>query len=197
MNFGLFTSITIGGLLLLTIFALQERYMQNSIDLTMDETTMQDVHTLQEIINYDFKKIGYDRTRKINSAITLADSNRIDFKANLDNTGPVENVEWNFSNDQVLSSENPFDHVLTRDENGVKTTFNSAVVVKFHITYYQKGSDTPMAFPITGSSLNEIRRIKVELICESMVPSIGDNANQKPHYIPSTWQEVFTPLNLN
>lgn len=204
MNLGLVTSYIIGGMLMLGILALSLNMSRSASELTLSHTTGRHVRTISEMLSYDIPKIGYDRTEKIPNPITIADSNRIVFYSNIDNTGNVEEIRWEFTTNAVSATENPNDYVLVR-RTKVKTTGVdidktdiTLGVTRFRIRYYSdygmaEGSE--MSTPITGADLNQIRQIEIEVVCETPERMKG-MWSISGGYIKSAWVKRFSPRNL-
>ncbi len=193
MDTGIVISYIIGGLLLLAILFMNMNVGQSSNELTMRQMTQQHVKTVSEILSHDFQKIGYDRFEKIPNAITIAESNRIRFESNIDNSGSTEVVEWFYDSSTSLSSStNPDAHPLQRTISGDVTNMNVGVT-SFEITYMDKDFNE-LATPVPSGQLNDIRHIKVEMVISSKEAMGTRNGGSK--YIRSPLEKTFTPKNL-
>lgn len=196
MNIGIVTSFVVGGILLLAILAMNLNISQSSSSLTMRQITQQNVKTVADFLHYDFPKIGYDTLSTIPDAITLAESNRIVFKSNIDNAGARETVEWIFDTSAPVSGgTNPDDYILKRIVDGVPSALPVGVT-RFHITYTDEDLN-PISSPVgTQSERNDIRHIKINLTVSSK-EKIGGTGPGDGNYLHSPWETTFTPKNLN
>ena len=189
MNTGIITSFIVSGILLLAILAMNMNISRSSSELTMRQISQQHTNTAAELLNYDFPKIGYDEYAIINNPISVAQSNRIKFESNLNNSGSTEIVEWKFDN----SGATPSDYKLYRIVDGDLTKLNGRIP-KFTIRYYDKDK-LELSTPISGSTLDNIRYIKVNFTISSKekLGKVGGSGE----YIFSPWQKTYAPKNLS
>lgn len=178
----------IGGLILLMILKLN--LFANSSGVTSDNELklQQNAKTLAEIINYDFRKIGYQCD---STAIAVADSNRIKFYADIDRNNTVDVVEYYASDStQSLGTENPRDIVLYRKVNGVAMGGPSLGLTKIKLSYLDQ-------FNIVTNILANIRYIKVELWVESTIKEMESNfVNPNHPYLFTYWEMKINPRNI-
>lgn len=89
-------SFVIGGLLLLLISSLFFYYLDFSSAKRINEITTTTTIELQEVLDYDFSKIGY-RVAGADPVSSISSSS-ITFNADLDNNGVVDVISYNFQN---------------------------------------------------------------------------------------------------
>lgn len=195
MNAGIVTSFVISGILLLAILAMNLNISRSSTELTMRQITQQRVETVSDFLNYDFPKIGFDTFGKVPDAIKVAESNRIEFESNIDNSGSVEYIQWIFDTSApVTAGTNPDDYILYRIEDGVATELKTGVT-KFHITYFNNNLDS-LATPVSSQSdRNNIRHIQIKMTIESR-EKVGEVGASSTDYLKSLWDKTFSPKNL-
>lgn len=182
----------IGGLLLLMILKLN-LYSQNASYSSDTELRLQqNAKTLAEILNYDLRKVGYNYN---NTAITVADSNRIKFYADMNEPGTagygtVDVVEYFLSSpSKAAGTTNPRDVVLTRVINGIDSSSGPSLgLVRLKFYYYNKGL-------IETTNLDSIKYIKTEFWVESLDP-IETNFSSQAGYPFTYWEMTINPRNI-
>jgi hypothetical protein len=182
----------IGGLLLLMILKLN-LYSQNASYSSDTELKMQqNAKTLAEILNYDLRKVGYNYN---STAITVADSNRIKFYADMNEPGTagygtVDVVEYFLSSPSKASgTTNPNDIVLTRVINGADSSSGPSLgLVKLRFSYFNKGL-------LATTILDSIKYIKTEFWVESLEP-IETNFGTQTGYPFTYWEMTINPRNI-
>jgi hypothetical protein len=182
----------IGGLLLLMILKLN-LYSQNASYSSDTELKMQqNAKTLAEILNYDLRKVGYNYN---STAITVADSNRIKFYADMNEPGTagygtVDVVEYFLSSpSKAAGTTNPNDIVLTRVINGTDSSSGPSLgLVKLQFSYFDQGL-------IATTSLDSIKYIKTEFWVESLEP-IETNFGTQTGYPFTYWEMTINPRNI-
>ena len=178
----------IGGLLLLLMLKLN--LFANSSSITSDNELklQQNAKTLAEIINYDFRKIGYGCD---STAIGIADSTHIKFYSDIDRNNTVDVIEY-YTGDttQATGTENPRDIILYRKFNGVAMGGPTLGLTKIKLSYLDE-------FNIATNVLANIRYIKIELWVESTIPEMGSNFVDPNHpYLFTYWEMKINPRNI-
>lgn len=194
MDTGIVISYIIGGILLLAILFMNLNVGQSSTELTLRQMTQQNVSTASEIFSHDMQKIGFDKFRKITDPISVADSNRIQFQSNIDNSGSTEIVEWYFDPSATASSStHPNSRTLKRIIGTNNIDLNVGVT-SFELTYYDSTlSEIPT--PISSQSArNDIRHIAVEMTVSSKEEMGTTGGGSK--YVQSPFRKIFTPKNI-
>ncbi|NGP87825.1 hypothetical protein [Fodinibius halophilus] len=205
MNFGLITSYVVGGIILIGILSMTLSVSNNSTEMTLTSVTREKASGIVEIIEHDIQKIGYNRTEKTDPIIVAADSNLIQFRSNIDNStdNSVELVTWHFTTTSITSSKNPNDYILMRSVKNLSTGTieNTPIklgVTNFNIKYldeYGEPVSNHMSTPVTGSDLEEIRQLYIQLIVESKSKVYKFNKDDG-RYVTSIWEKRFSPGNL-
>lgn len=161
-------SMIIGGLLMLILFRLNDAATENTYNYGGELTSQQNLSTIVQILEYDFRKIGYckdwvkipDPTK----AILLADSTRIKFLTDTDNDGSVDTMYYYLGPLSELSgTPNPRDRLLYRVVNSEAPSGVNLGVTLFRLTYYDALGDE-ISFPINspGAISKMAINIKVE-----------------------------------
>lgn len=181
-------STFIGGLILLLIMKLNLFASSSGVSSDNELKLQQNAKTLAEMINYDFRKIGYECD---STAIAIADSNHIKFYADIDRNGTVDVIEFYTSDStKAMGTENPRDIVLYRSVNGVEFGGPSLGLTKLKLSYLNE-------FNVETNILADIRYIKVEIWVESTIPemeSIFVNPNHP--YLFTYWEMKINPRNI-
>ncbi len=156
-------------------------FQSNSIISSDSELQLQqNAKTLAEILNHDFRKIGY---RYDNTAFAEADSERISFYSDIDRDGTIELVTYMLGDTtEVSGTTNPRDRILYRivDSDTIKGPSLGLTKAKFS---YFNGSG------VATTTLSEIQYVKAELWIETIEPVDGGH--------PFTyWEITINPRNL-
>ena len=178
----------IGGLLLLLMLKLNLFATSSGITSDNELKLQQNAKTLAEIINYDFRKIGYECD---STAIAIADSNRIKFYSDIDKNNTVDVIEYYTSDTTVATgTENPRDIVLYRKFNGVAMGGPTLGLTKFKLSYLNE-------FNVVTNVLANIRYLKVELWVESTIREMESNfVNPNHPYLFTYWEMKINPRNI-
>jgi hypothetical protein len=185
-------SALIGGILILQLLNMS-LFMQNASYNSDNELKMQqNAKTLAEILNYDFRKIGYNFD---STAVLVADQKRIKFVGDLEKPGDsgngvVDTVEYFvLDSTHATSTSNPRDIILIRvlnNKDSIAGPTLGLVNVKFS---YLDSVYTPTA------SLPKIKYIKTELWVEPTEVS-GDYLTGKQDTTFTYWEFTIHPRNI-
>ncbi|MBE0538205.1 MAG: hypothetical protein IH620_00720 [Ignavibacterium sp.] len=188
----LFGSIFIAGLLLLMILKLNlfatnaNYYSDNELKL------QQNAKTMAEIINYDFRKIGYNYT---GTAITVAQPKQIKFYADLDapgttGHGTMDIVEYYLSDSTKASgTANLRDKILYRIVNNDTIGGPSLGLVNLNFAYLNSKG-------IVTTYLDSIRYVKAEFWVEPYDPVTNFVTGQKDSLVFTYWELTINPRNI-
>jgi hypothetical protein len=186
------SSTLIGGIVLLLVLKLNLFISNASYSSDNELRIQQNAKTLAEIMNSDFRKIGY-----LHEGISLliAEKERIKFVGDLQRYtesgyGVVDTVEY-FVLDSTFASgtTNPRDIVLVRVINEKdSTTGPSLGLVKLNFSYMDSLS-TPT------SDLNKIKYIKTELWVEPIEP-VNNFITGHKDSVFTYWEFTIHPRNI-
>ncbi len=145
-------SAIIGGMLLLILFRLNDSAAENVYNNSGELTSQQNIATLVQILENDFRKIGYCKDwKKIpipSQAIIFADSTKIKFLTDIEPDGIVDSIYYYVgSPNELLSTPNPRDRFLYRVVNKELPKKVNLGVTQFNLVYYDIFDDT-LNFPI-------------------------------------------------
>ncbi|MEL7833229.1 hypothetical protein [Fodinibius sp. Rm-B-1B1-1] len=207
MNMGLITSYIIGGILLIGILALNMSVSQSSTALTLTQTTREKAKGVQEILTHDIQKMGYNKGGKTATILEVAESDKIQFQSNIDDTdanpnSDVERITWEFT-DTSLDNGNPNTFVLMRtvehlDTGDIEQTPIRLGVANFEIRYfdeYGKKISEYMATPLSSSERSDVRQLYIKLELQSS-GKVYQNTSGNGRYVRTIWEKRFSPPNL-
>ena len=186
-------SIIVGGILLLILFRLQATASETSYDSSQDLIVQQNLTTLIDMIQSDFRKVGYcaDYTKITNPAdvILFADSNKIEFIADLNDAGVLDTVEYYTGPTSELSNTpNPNDRLLYRVINNETPMGSNLGVTEFKLIYQNALGDT-LSTPVNPTG--QIASIQIDL-------EVENSEAMNNEYQNAFWRQVrFTTRNLN
>lgn len=174
--FDIITSTVIGGMMLLIALRLNAQAIETNAIYQDNLNLQQGLVALVDIVEYDFRKIGYCKDfMKINppnTAIVSADSNSIKFLTDIPSgpndigDGVVDTISY-FLGTAVVNPNNLRERLLYRVVNGQATTGWSLGVTQFALRYYDALGDS-IAFPVPDPKL--IYTLEVNLSLESPAP---------------------------
>ncbi len=174
-------SFLIGGMLLLSILALNASIMETATMNSLGTNAQENVTVIVSILDYDFRKMGY-RVASDTTAIRNMTSTTITFLGDVDDNGSVDTVNYYLGpTSEPTGTDNPNDRYLYRNING--TAFDVALgMTTWNLSYY--GADgTVTATPAS------VRSIRVTFTVQSMVPF-------DTTYGEARWEGRFSPKNL-
>ena len=150
---------------MLTLFRLNDNATQNTYNYGGEVILQENLVTTVEVLEYDFRKIGYCENPLPNPAksILSADTSSITFLTDVDFNGVVDTMTYSLGDTtELTSTPNPNDKMLYRTVNGNKTGVNLGITL-FKMKYYDVlGNElTPPLKAPTGISSMEID-IRVE-----------------------------------
>jgi hypothetical protein len=188
----IFTSVIIGGLILLLIMKMNLFMSHASYTSDNELRIQQNAKTLAEIVNHDFRKIGY---RYDGTAILIAEQERFKFIGDLEPPGEtghgvVDTVEY-FVLDSTFApgTTNPRDIILVRVLNEQDSMLGPSLgLVKLQFSYLDS-VNTPT------SDLSKIRYIKTEMWVEPIEP-VNNFITGKSDSVFTYWEFTIHPRNI-
>jgi hypothetical protein len=157
---------------------LSSRISENAGNTTLDLMAKSNVSTITEIVQNDFRRIGFGVA---GTAISAMSANDITFQTTF-NTDSTLTVRWHYDlADSVVESDNPDDRPLYRIVNGVSSDI-SLVITDFNMTFLD-ATGTVTAVPAN------VRSIRVRITCASPVGYDG-------YFGLGYWEGVITPRAL-
>lgn len=186
-------SMIIGGLLLLILFKLNDNATANTYNFSGEVTVQEDLVTTIEVLEYDFRKIGYCENpyNLVNPAVSIlyADTSRIKFLTDEDFDGTPDTLEYYLGPaSELTGTPNPNDRKLYRVVNGVPSGANLGIT-QFHISYFNALGHF-MTTPITTIPTG-VQSMKIDIKVES-------TAAYDEQYGYAFWRQIrLASRNLN
>jgi hypothetical protein len=163
-------SMIIGGILMMIAFRLSDASTERTYNYSGELALQQNLKTVVEIIEYDFRKIGYcDVPGSLPDTIVYADANRIDFYTDLKPLNGVANIDllhyYLGPTSECSATPNPRDRILYRVENSQTPKPSNLGVTQFRMVYMDALGDT-LSTPVADPSL--IKTIEINIAVESV-----------------------------
>lgn len=155
--FDLIGSVIIGGVLLITLIKINDSATRNTYGFTGELVVQENLVTTVEVLEYDFRKIGYcedpfaiPNTKR---AILYADSTDITYLTDVNFDGIPDTMRYYLGPTSELShTPNPDDRMLYQEINGDRAGVNLGITL-FKIKYFGALGEElslPRSFPPTG-----------------------------------------------
>ncbi len=171
-------SSIIGGLLVLTLLRMNVTATENQSFFADDLAVQLNLRNTVNIIESDFRKIGYgavvdDTTGELHleSILIEADSNEIIFWADVNADGRPDTISYSFKVKDT-TTENPFDKVLYRRyivAGSPDSSMEGPVsrgVTNFKLTYIGQIGDT-MSVPLSIYDKTQVQLLQIDLNLQS------------------------------
>lgn len=193
----IFGSMVIAGMLFMLIVKLNLFSSQAGYSSDSELKLIQNTKTLAEIIDYDFRKIGY---KYDGVAITVADSNHIKFYADMQapgtaGYGTMDIIEYTVGNtSEVTGTVNPNDKIIKRTITTQGGTLLESMdgpslgLVRIKFSYLDSTN-------VVTTLPSKIRYIKTEMWVEGSDPIPDAYTNNSP-YSKTYWEFTINPRNL-
>jgi len=135
----------------------------------------------------DIRQAGYDSasTGIDTTAFTIAETSRVEFKGNIDNTGLYETIRYYLT--VMPDSLRKFN--LQRTVNGGTAFVVGRNFRKFYLTYFDASGNT-IPLPASVLNLKKIKSISIQATMENSIMFRDD-------YLRSSWQAKVFPSTLN
>lgn len=175
----------IGCFLMLILWRTNDAVSENLYTNGGELIVQQNLVTTIEILEHDFKKIGYCKNwKKIPNptrAILSADSTSIKFLTDVDNDGDVDSLHYysGLASD-LTDTPNPRDRILYRVINDETPNDMNMGITEFNMTYFNALGDT-IDIPVVQTS--EIASIEINIAVE-------DVAAYNENYSKAYWRQV-------
>jgi hypothetical protein len=167
----------------------------SSQELVISQARQSQKLDVQELITYDFPKIGYDFNDTLSTKVVSGSSSKIVFRSNLDNSadGSIETVTWELTAEPVTGTPNENDVILRRTVDADVTDVLLGVT-RFEISYYS-ANNTVLSTPLSASDINNLRQVEITLEMQS-AEKVTTTYSTGSDYIRTVWNKRFTPRNL-
>jgi len=179
------TTVVAGILILMTI-ALTGSVSESTTQQMLDVTTQQALTTLKSMIEYDFRKMGFEAAP--GTAITSMNTDSITFWAGIDTNNDnivdgVNTIAYQLSDTSAASSTpNPDDRILYRTVGAAAPVAVALGVLSFDLQYFNDGGN------VTANPI-DVKTIRVSLTVQSTIP-------YDDTYSEAAWEKRISPRNL-
>lgn len=190
---------------MLSILSMNTSLSSNSTELTLTQITRSKTASVTDVIHYDMSKMGYNRLGKTSPILEYANSEKIQFQSNIDNStdNSVELITWEFTDQPVTTTKNPNDYILKRTVKDLDTGTESVTEIKLGVTHFNiKYYDTygaplsnNMSTPISSSKFGDVKQLYIELELQSG-EKVYKRAGGEGRYVRSIWEKRYSPSNL-
>lgn len=184
------SSTLIGGFLMLLLFRLNDATVENSYVYGGEAIAQQNLVEVVQLVEYDFRKIGYCRDwEKIpdpSKAILNASKNSIQFLTDEDNDGNLDTISYYLGSvEDLAKTPNPNDKVLYRVLNNEQPVGANLGVTQFDLFYYD-AMGNQLTFPITIPSA--IYTMQINIKVEDVYGY--ERINDEEKYSSAFWRQV-------
>ncbi|OLD79293.1 MAG: hypothetical protein AUI33_02805 [Ignavibacteria bacterium 13_1_40CM_2_61_4] len=190
--YDLLCSIVIGGILLLMLVGFNGTITEQAGAQTVRMMAQSSLTTIGDLVDYEFRKMGYQVPKGTDSAIVFADTSKITFKADIDNDGTVDILTYQLDSSPSRNA-NTKTHYLYRIKNGQTELINLGLT-QFRITYYDSSGKQLTSYPIQRPS--HIKSIKIAMNAESLVPYIERSESYLKASPGAYWEQTIKPRNV-
>ncbi len=143
----IFGSIIIGGVLMTIAYRFSDTITERTYNHSGELTIQQNLATAAQIIEYDFRKIGYCKNWNLipdpTKALIYADTSEIKFYTDIDNDGDVDSIHYYLGPaSELTGTANPRDRLLYRVLNDEAPKSSNLGITQFYLVYYDALGDT-------------------------------------------------------
>lgn len=192
--FDIVASVVIGGVILAMLVAFNGNIAQNSGAQTIKVLTQTNLTEVTNVLEYDFRKMGYLVGSFPDSAIIYADSNRIRFRGDINNDGVVDTVTYYLDTTVASGYANTKTRILRRAVSFAGGISMNLGITRFRLWYYAATDSILTANPVTQPS--QIKSLKVAVNIESTVPYKETTMPYLKLNPGVYWERTMKPKNL-
>ena len=162
-------SMIIGGILLSIAWRLSDTATEKTYNNSGDLSLQQNLATIAQMLEYDFRKIGYsadwNKLPDPTKAILYADTSSIKFLTDIDSDGNLDSIRYFLGpTSELTETENPRDRMLYRVLNDEVPGGSNLGVTEFRMVYYDALGDT---IPLPIVNTGEISSIEINVTVEN------------------------------
>jgi hypothetical protein len=163
-------SVIIGGILLTIVLRLSDSAAEKTYNYSGELSLQQNLVTIAQIMESDFRKIGYSKDWEswranplYDKPIIEADSSSLKFYADINNDGVMDVIHYYLGPvSELASTPNPRDRFLYRVVNSEAPVGVNLGVTEFFMTYFD-ALGTPLTLPIIEPSLISSMEINIKV----------------------------------
>jgi len=179
-------SIIIGGILMTIVWRLSDAATEKTYSNSSELALQQNLATVAQIIEWDFRKIGYcadwNKLPDPSKAILKADTSTIKFLTDVDADGVLDSVYYYLGpTSELWATENPRDKILYRVVNKESPAQSNLGITRFYMVYYD-ALGYKINTPIT-KNFGEITSIEINVVVENI-------AAYNERYSSAYWRQI-------
>jgi hypothetical protein len=178
-------SIVIAGFVILIGLQVNQTIAGNADASTANLNVQESMVEIVQSIEYDFRKMGYGVPEGVPALIDTGDT-RISFRADIDNNGVVDVIEW-YTGPVITGLPNPNIRVLYRRVNGGKPVGAALGVTDFRLRYLNQDGGAPVS--ITAIYIIEVT-LQVESPYKVQDQIITDQSYEEMGYAVAFWRQT-------
>jgi hypothetical protein len=178
-------STIVGGILMMNLFQINSTAVENNYTGSGELTAQQNLSTIVQVLEHDFRKIGYcadwNKIPVPTKAILSADSTSIKYLTDVDSDGNVDSMYYYLGpTSELLSTSNPRDRILYRVVNNEAPIGVNLGVTQFNLCFFDVLGNL-INFPIAVTG--EIYTMQIDLTVEDV-----DAYDEK--YSTAFWRQI-------
>ena len=178
-------SIIIGGILMTIAWRLSDAATEKTYNNSGELALQQNLATVAQIIEWDFRKIGYcadwNKLPDPTKAILYADTSSIKFLTDIDADGTLDSIYYYLGPTSELSeTENPRDRVLYRVVDKETPVKSNLGVTRFYLVYFDALGDS-VHLPVSNYGI--IASIEINVVVENV-------AAYDQKYSSAYWRQI-------
>jgi hypothetical protein len=180
-------SMLIGGVVILMMISFNGNVIESSGLQTFKTGVQGNLTTVTDILENDFRKMGYRIPVLTDSAIVYADTTTLKFRGDINNDGTIDTVTYFIDTAGARLTTNPKDSVLFRQVNRGGATAMFVGMISFKMRYYNSSDSL-----IPGNRIFATSKIKSILVSMNM-------QSKDPYdtvYVGAYWERKIRPRNL-
>jgi len=182
-------SFITGATIVLVVMNLNFQITTSQRENFFNSISQTEVINVANVVEHDIYKIGFQPSTS--NIITQADSNKIQFYADIDNDLTAEQVTYSLGTTNDLNgTPNPDDKPIYRKVNAGSTNLVGSAY-SFNLSYYDSiGNQLQYGSLASQATRNRIRKVTIDYLYQSPYPVDGN-------YQTVQWKKTFNPRNLN
>ena len=173
-------SMITGGAVFIMMVSYYLNISATAITQMFNSTTQEDMTSISEIIEYDFRKAGYRVADSV--AFAAIDSHLVALRGDYNNDGTMDTTFYWLSDVSMPGSENPSAKILYRISGNSTVRLTNNGVTRFRLWYYdQNGNAT--------ADKKSVRFARLALNVEGKISYEGERAG-------AYWERILKPQNV-
>ena len=161
-------STIMGGILLILVLRLNNTATEKTTNYGGELSLQQNIVTIAQIMEYDFRKMGYCATWQNfpdpKQSIINAAENNITFQADIDDNGKMDTISY-YLGGLLTSTPNPRDRYFYRKINNQPPAAINLGVTQFFMKYYDTFGDS-LTMPVSQPTL--ISSYEINIVVETV-----------------------------